>query len=72
LKWTFDNEDFFCEETIFDDENDLLHKILNLENDPELYKKCIDKQNEIVRKYMNIEILNEYILKKIETKIETK
>lgn len=63
LKWTFDDE--FCEETIFDNANDLLEKIINLENDPELYKKCIDKQNEIVRKYMNIDSLKKYILEKI-------
>jgi len=64
-KWTFDDE--FCEETIFDNENDLLEKIIKLENDPELYKNCIDKQNEIVKKYMNIDILRNYIKQKIET-----
>jgi len=59
LKWTFDDE--FYEETIFDNANDLLEKIIKLENDPELYKKCIDKQNEIVRKYMNLDYLKKYI-----------
>ena len=59
LKWTFDDD--FCEETIFYDENDLLEKITKLENDPDLYKKCINKQNEIVRKYMNINSLKKYI-----------
>jgi hypothetical protein len=59
LKWTFDDE--FYEETIFDDANDLLYKIIRLENDPELYKKCLDKQNEIVRKYMNLDYLKKYI-----------
>jgi hypothetical protein len=66
LKWTFDDE--FCEETIFDNANDLLEKIKNLENYPELYKKCIDKQNEIVRKYMNVDVLRNYIIKIIKTK----
>ena len=60
LKWPF--EDDFCEETIFDDENDLLEKITQLENDEELYKKCIVKQNEIVEKYMNAEYLKNYII----------
>lgn len=59
LKWTFDDE--FCEETIFDNANNLLEKIIRLENDSELYKKCIDKQNEIVRKYMNLDYLKKYI-----------
>jgi hypothetical protein len=59
LKWTFDDE--FYEETIFDNANDLLEKIIRLENDSELYKKCIDKQNEIVRKYMNLDYLKKYI-----------
>jgi hypothetical protein len=63
LKWTFEEE--FCEETIFEDENDLLTKLLKLENYPELYKKCINKQNEIVEKYMNSNILKEYIFEKI-------
>ena len=63
LKWNFDEE--FCEETIFTDENDLLEKIKNLENDTELYKKCMDKQNEIVSKYMNINSLRNYIIKYI-------
>lgn len=63
LKWNFD--DYFCEETIFDNENDLLDKIIRLENDPMLYQQCLDKQNEIVRKHMNINSLQTYILDKI-------
>jgi len=63
IKWNFDDD--FCEETMFDNENDLLEKIVRLESDHELYEKCLNKQNEIVRKYMNIDYLRSYILEKI-------
>jgi hypothetical protein len=63
LKWTFDDE--FCEETIFDDENDLLEKIIRLENEEGLYEKCMAKQNEIVSKYMNNIVLRNYIMDKL-------
>jgi hypothetical protein len=59
LKWNFEED--FCEETIFDNENDLLEKMKLLESNPELYKKCIDKQNHIVKTYMNKLYLKEYI-----------
>jgi len=67
LKWNFEDE--FCEETIFQDENELLEKIVRLENDPQLYQECLDKQNEIVRKHMNIGSLRSYILDKININI---
>jgi hypothetical protein len=60
IKWNFDEE--FCQETIFDNENDLYEKIIKLDNDEELYKKCLAKQNEIVIKYMNKDFLRNYIL----------
>lgn len=63
LKWNFDDD--FCEETIFDNENELLEKITRLENDPILYKKCLDKQNFIFLTYMNRLYLRNYILDKI-------
>jgi len=64
LKWNFSEE--FCEETIFDDEKDLLQKITNLEKDPQLYRHCLDKQNKIVETYMNKDVLRSYILEKIQ------
>jgi spore maturation protein CgeB len=67
LKWNFEDE--FSEETIFDDENDLVEKIVRLENDPQLYQQCLEKQNEIVRKHMNIHSLRSYILGKININI---
>ena len=63
LKWNFDDD--FCEETIFDTETDLLEKINRLENDADLYKKCLDKQNFIFFTYMNKLNLRNYILDKI-------
>jgi hypothetical protein len=63
LKWNFD--DNFCEETIFDDENDLFEKLVKLENEPGLYEKCLNKQNEIVRINMNIDLLGRYIFDKL-------
>jgi hypothetical protein len=63
LKWTFEDE--FCEETIFNNEQDLIEKVMNLENIPGLYEKCLQKQNEIIEKYMNIECLKNYIASKI-------
>ena len=59
IKWTFDEE--FCEETIFDNENDLLEKLIRLESNIDLYKKCIDKQNYIVRTCMNKNSIKKYI-----------
>jgi len=63
LKWTFDAN--LCEETIFDDENDLLEKIIRLENEEGLYEKCMANQNEIVSKYMNNVVLRNYIMDKL-------
>jgi len=60
LKWTF--TECFAEETIFDDENDLLRKISNLENTPGLYETCLKKQNSIVKQYMNKQALRSYIM----------
>jgi hypothetical protein len=64
LKWNFDHD--FCEETVFNNENELLEKIIKLENDLELYQRCLNKQNEIVTQHMNRDVLRNYILDKIE------
>ena len=50
-------------------DNELLEKLVRLENDPQLYQECLDKQNEIVRKHMNIDSLRSYILGKININI---
>jgi len=63
LKWNF--EDDFCEETYFDNGDDLFNKIRMIESDPVLYQKCLDKQNAILSTYMNNSSLREYILKNI-------
>jgi hypothetical protein len=63
LKWNFDDD--FCEETVFDDENDLFVKLVRLENEPGLYEKCLDEQNKFVRTHMNIDSLRTYIFDKL-------
>jgi hypothetical protein len=60
LKWNFDDD--FCEETYFDNENELQEKIYRLINEPKLYKKCLDKQNFIISTYMQREYLSNYII----------
>lgn len=59
LEWPFPDE--FSKETIFKDENDFIEKITRLERNPELYRMCLEKQNEIVEKYMNLEYMRKYI-----------
>ena len=64
LVWNFPDSGF-CEETIFDNENDLFEKMNRLCSDNELYKKCLRKQNYIVKTYMNLEYMRSYIQNKI-------
>ncbi len=59
LKWCF-NEDF-AEETIFRTGEEFQRKLLNLENDPELYKKCLNRQYELFNKYFDKEWIRSYI-----------
>lgn len=65
LDWGFEENDYFEPETIFIDENDFIEKINLLLNDESVYKRCINKQKEIVKKYMNKEYLKQYITKYI-------
>jgi len=37
-------------------------KIVRLENEPGLYEKCLQHQNEIIKTYMNLNILKKYII----------
>ena len=60
LKWPFPEE--FSEEIIFKDKNDFFKKITDLNNNKELYNKCLENQYNIVNKYFNKEWLREYIL----------
>jgi len=64
LKWCF--EEKFSDETIFSDNTDFIEKLNNLNNNDELYKKCLENQYEIVNKYFNKKWLREYILKYME------
>lgn len=63
LVWPFNDD--FCDETYFDDENELYDKISALNNDDNLYNKCLDKQKYIVSTYMNITSLKSYITEKM-------
>jgi hypothetical protein len=63
LKWCFDEE--FSEETVFKTADEFKVKIEKLRSDPELYDKCLRKQNEIVEKYYNKIYLRNYILDKL-------
>lgn len=59
LKWNFDEK--FCEETYYNDHNDLYNKLKKLLTDETLYKQCLNKQNYIVNKYMTINSIRDYI-----------
>lgn len=59
MKWCF-NEDF-SEETIFRTGEEFKRKLLRLENDSELYKKCLNRQYELYNKYFNKEWIRNYI-----------
>ena len=59
LKWPF-NEEFY-EETIFKTPEELILKINNLENNQDLYKKCLENQQNIFNKYLNIKWIKKYI-----------
>jgi len=62
LLWPFENGDSFSQETIFKNEHEFFQIMDNLNNDDELYSKCLYNQYEIVKKYFNKEWLRNYIL----------
>lgn len=64
LQWPF--PETFCEETQFDDENDLFDKIQRLIADDNLYQHCLQQQYHIVSTYMNKDAMRNYIINKIE------
>jgi FkbM family methyltransferase len=63
LKWPFDEE--FSKETIFIDDTDFFEKITRLNNDKELYIKCLTQQMYIYNKYFNKKWIRSYILNHI-------
>jgi hypothetical protein len=64
LKWPF--EETFSEETVFKNDEDFIRKIKNLNENNELYRKCMDNQLHIYNKYFNKKWIKEYILQFIE------
>jgi len=69
LKWPF--EERFSEETFFSNSVDFFEKLNILNNDDELYKKCLENQYNIVNKYFNKKWLREYILNFLQNTIYT-
>ena len=65
LHWPFDDGDSFSNETIFKDESEFFYKIGKLQEDKELYDKCLKNQYYIVKKYLNTKWLRNYILLRI-------
>ena len=63
LKWPF--EETFSEETIFRNEIEFIDKLMKLNANDELYKKCLQNQVNIYNKYFNIKWVKEYISKNI-------
>jgi hypothetical protein len=63
LYWPF--EEKLNEEVIFSDSDDYFKKLINLENNNELYNKCLINQYNITNKYFNIKWIKEYIIKYI-------
>lgn len=59
FKWCFNEE--FAEETIFKTGEEFERKLFNLENDPDLYNKCLNRQYELFNKYFNKEWIRSYI-----------
>tara|TARA_B100000900_G_C20595580_1_gene723268 strand:+ start:1435 stop:2391 length:957 start_codon:yes stop_codon:yes gene_type:complete len=59
LKWPFREE--FSEETIFKTAEELIEKIKYLENNPEIYNKCLKNQKNIYNKYFNKKWIKKYI-----------
>ena len=58
--WPFDEQ--FSEETIFKDATEFVAKIHALNQNPELYRKCLENQHNIVNKYFNKKCIKDYIL----------
>jgi len=61
--WPFEDSDSFSPECFFTNEDDLYEKIMTLENDNELYEKCLNNQIYIRNKYFTKEWLYNYIVK---------
>ncbi len=59
LKWPF--EDKFEEDTLFSTPEEFFEKIDILNKNPDIYEKCLEKQEEIVKKYFNKGWIRDYI-----------
>ncbi len=65
LNWAFEGSDSFLADVVFTDGNDFKVKLDRLLSDQVHYQRCLDHQNDLVRKYMNREWISAYILHQI-------
>ena len=61
LVWPFEAQ--FSPETIFKDATEFVAKIQALNQNPELYRRCLENQHSIVNKYLNIKWIKDYTMK---------
>ena len=61
IVWPFEEGDKFSVECFFSTPNELIEIYNKFENNPELYKKCLENQLYIVKKYFNNKWINNYI-----------
>jgi hypothetical protein len=64
LDWSLGGEELSAE-TMFSGGKDFKEKLRKLEEDPELYKKCITNQERLVSKYCTKESIRKYITEKM-------
>ena len=60
LKWPFEED--FSDELKFKDEKEFYKIMDNLNRNHDLYKKCLENQNKIYKKYFNLKWIKNYIL----------
>ena len=65
LLWPFEDNETFSKETVFKNDTEFISVINNLQNDNELYLKCLINQYNIVTKYFNKEWIKNYVIKNI-------
>jgi hypothetical protein len=66
IKYPFPEE--FAEETVFETAEEYFQKMTRLTTDQALYDRCLKQQYDIVKKYLNIPWLRQYIISTLELK----
>jgi hypothetical protein len=65
LNWGFEGGDAFLDDVIFTDGTDFKWKLNRLLSDPEHYQSCLNHQDYLVKKYMNKDWIQSYILRQL-------